>query len=77
MAIGQYIEGFSPNAARKVAARLLALGESLHEFPNRGRQVRPGLRELTSFPPYLLRYEVLKTEVRIIAIRHTARRPEP
>ena len=76
-AIGQYIEGFNPNAARRVAARLIALGESLREFPNRGRQVQPGVRELTSFPPYLLRYAVLETEIRIIAIRHMARRPEP
>ena len=77
IAIGQYIEGFSPNAARRVAARLIALGESLREFPDRGRQVRTGVRELTSFPPYLFRYAVLETEVRILAIRHGARRPEP
>ena len=74
IAIGQYIEGFNPNAAGKVAAGLIAPGESLRAFPNRGRQVRPGVRELTSFPPYLLRYAVLETGVRIIAIRHGARR---
>ncbi|WP_374516599.1 type II toxin-antitoxin system RelE/ParE family toxin [Brevundimonas sp.] len=77
IAIGQYIEGFSPGAARRVAAGLIELGESLCEFPDRGRQVRPGVRELKSFPPYLLRYVVLETEVRILAIRHSARRPAP
>ena len=74
--IGRYIEAHNPRAAREVATGLIELSESLCDFSNRGRAVRPGVRELTSLRPYVIRYAVLATEVRIIAIRHTARRPD-
>lgn len=73
--IGLDIEASNPRAASEVASGLVDLSESLREFPNRGRPVRPGVRELTSFRPYVIRYAVLDAEVRIIAIRHAARRP--
>ena len=72
--IGQYIAGFSPRAARQVAAGLIDLSESLDEFSDRGRPVRPGVRELTTFQPYIIRYAIHETEVWIITLRHSARR---
>jgi toxin ParE1/3/4 len=46
-AIRKYIEQFNPRAARNVAASLKAAGDSLRDFPYRGRPVRgQALREL-------------------------------
>ena len=76
-AIRSYIEGASPPAASRVAAALVESTSSLVAFPNRGRPVRSGVRELTTVPPYVIRYAVLSDEIRIVFIRHSARRPEP
>ncbi|WP_168044862.1 type II toxin-antitoxin system RelE/ParE family toxin [Brevundimonas alba] len=76
-AIRSYIAETNPLAASRVAARLVDTANALGAFPDRGRPVRSGLRELTSAPPYIIRYVVLPDEVRIAFIRHAARRPEP
>jgi len=76
VAIRSYIEGFNPLAAQRLATRLVIAAESLVDLPDRGRQVRPGVRELVAVSPYLIRYSVTVSEVRIIKIRHTAQRPE-
>lgn len=60
IAIGEYLEAHSPKAAREIAGGLIRLSESLCEFPDRGRPVRFGVRELTSFRPYIIRYAVLE-----------------
>lgn len=73
--IAAYIRLFDPAAARRVVTRLIALGESLSEFPNRGRPVGNGIREMTTVPPYILRYEVVGDLVFIRGIRHGARQP--
>jgi plasmid stabilization system protein ParE len=39
-AIRAYIEQFNPMAARTLAAALIAAGDSLANFPHRGRSVR-------------------------------------
>ncbi len=75
ISIGEYVESFSPVAARQLAVALIDLSEGLCEFPDRGRPVRPGIRELTSLRPYVIRYAVLDAEVRIVTIRHGAREP--
>ena len=46
-------------------------------MPDRGRPLKPGVRELAGIPPYLVRYAVTDDEVRILSIRHSARRPLP
>jgi plasmid stabilization system protein ParE len=48
-----YIEQFNPRAAEELAVRLLAAGNSLQNFPHRGRPV-PGtsMRELLSVPSH-------------------------
>jgi toxin ParE1/3/4 len=51
-AIRLYLEQFNPRAARQLADSLVAAGNSLAEFPRRGRMV-PGtdMRELvTAYP---------------------------
>ncbi|MFN4068578.1 MAG: type II toxin-antitoxin system RelE/ParE family toxin [Brevundimonas aurantiaca] len=67
---------FQPPAAIRLAVRLIDLAESLSAFPDRGRQIRHGLREAVSIRPYVIRYAILPSEIRIITIRHSARRPE-
>jgi len=53
---------------------LVTGAESLAENPETGRPVAAGLRELVAIQPYLIRYRVIPGAVRIIRIRHGARR---
>src|SRR5690606_26720705 len=69
IAIGDYLEEFSPAAVRGTASALIGLSESLSEFPDRGRPVKFGVRELTSLRPYVIRYAVLGAEIQIVTIR--------
>ena len=68
-AIARYINDHDPRAASDISSRLLDLGESLASFPRRGRP-RGDEREMTSVPPYILRYRV---EGDTVFIRHGAR----
>ena len=70
-----YIELFDPAAAQRVRDRLVRTGESLSDFPNRGRPVGDGIRQMTTVPPYVLSYEVVDDTAYILGIRHGARRP--
>lgn len=76
IAIQSYVQGFSPPAAIRLAVRLIDLAESLSAFSDRGREIRHGLREAVSIRPYVIRYAILPSEIRIITIRHSVRRPE-
>ena len=75
-AIRFYIEQFNPRAAGEVAAHLIAVGNGLEQFPQRGRPV-PGtdLREVVTDYPYIIRYRIVGNTVRILRIRQTSRRP--
>jgi addiction module RelE/StbE family toxin len=75
-AIRAYIEQFNPHAAGNVAVAIIEAGNSLAIFPYRGRQV-PGTenRELLTIYPYIIRYRVVGTVVRILRVRHTSRQP--
>jgi plasmid stabilization system protein ParE len=57
--IRRYIRNFNPYAARDMAERIIEPGNSLANFPHRGRQV-PGtrLRETTLARPYIIRYRI-------------------
>ena len=59
-----------------MAEALLAAGDSLVNYPFRGRPV-PGtfLRELVTVSPYIIRYRIDGDEVVILRVRHSARRP--
>ena len=70
-----YIELFDPIAAERIGDRLFTLGQSLADFPERGRPAGNGARELVTVPPYILRYQIDDQGVSILSIRHGARRP--
>lgn len=55
---------------------LIAAGDSLANFPHRGRPVpQTEWRELVTRYPYIIRYRITRDEVRILRVRHTSRRP--
>jgi len=66
-----------PMAAIRFIERLRAAGQSLGEYPDRGRSMARDVRELRSLLPYLIRYRVEPARVTIIEIRHAARRRGP
>jgi addiction module RelE/StbE family toxin len=71
-----YIFDFNPQAAAHMAEALLAAGDSLVDFPHRGRPVRgTDMRELVSISPYIIRYRITGDTVVIRRVRHSARRP--
>jgi plasmid stabilization system protein ParE len=74
--IQSYLAEFNPAAAARFFIRLKASGDSLAEFADRGRSIGRGRRELVIVKPYVIRYIVLDAEVRILSIRHSARRLE-
>jgi plasmid stabilization system protein ParE len=75
-AIRRHIAQDSPLAARRMALKLRRAGDSLSEFPDRGRKASRSIRELAVIYPYLIRYRVLRTHVEIVRIKHGAQRPE-
>ena len=75
-ALFQYLRDFNPQAAEQVAASLIQAGDSLANFPYRGRLVpNTSLREMVTIYPYIIRYRISGDEVRILRVRHTAREP--
>lgn len=74
--IYRYLVKFNPRAAANMVREILAAEDSLENFPHRGRPV-PGtrLRETTLAYPYLIRYRIAADHVRILRVRHGARRP--
>lgn len=73
--IRAYISQFNPLAAQRMAQRLLSAAYALDEQPDRGRPIGDGRRELTTIPPYLIRYRIDDEVVTILDVRHGARRP--
>jgi len=62
----------NPEAASRVAVRLVAACDSLDFMPNRGRPGRePGTRELP-VRPYVIVYRVKPSGVEIVRIWHMA-----
>ncbi|HEX6376511.1 MAG TPA: type II toxin-antitoxin system RelE/ParE family toxin [Allosphingosinicella sp.] len=72
-AVTAYIAAENPLAAIRLAQRLVALADSLAEFPYRGRVAEENARELPTVWPYILRYRVEGNSVLILRIRHGAR----
>ena len=72
-----YVRDFSPAAASRLDIQFADVAESLATFPERGRPIGRGRREVLVARPYLIRYVVVGEEVRIISVRHGARRPLP
>lgn len=74
--IRSYIGHFNPSAARRMAARLIEAANSLDSFPERGRSIGRGRRELTVVWPYVIRYRIADEHVVILRVRHGAQAPE-
>ena len=74
--IYRYIPQFNPHTAEKLVREILTAGDSLENFPYRGRAV-PGtqLREIALAYPYIVRYRIAVGHVRILRVCHGARRP--
>jgi addiction module RelE/StbE family toxin len=68
--IRAYIQQFDPGAAQRMAQKLIEAGNSLSDFPDRGRPVAGRYRELPIVPPYVIRYRVDAGRVLILRIRH-------
>lgn len=75
-AVGDYISGFNPFAAKRLTRELIDAAESLTIFPGRGRPVGLTRRDLPIVKPYLIRYAVTADAVYILKVRHMAQRPE-
>ena len=70
--IVDYIEVFDPDAAARLAQRILNVADTLARFPDRGRPVANDLREMMTLVPYIIRYRVNDDSVEIIRVRHSA-----
>jgi toxin ParE1/3/4 len=73
--IRAYVGQFNPLAARRMAEALISAGNGLVDFPERGRVVARGRRELTVVWPYVIRYRIENERVVILRVRHGKRRP--
>ena len=71
-----YVARDKPDAAARLAARIVAVVETLREFPYLGRTgSEPGIRELViGGTPYLVVYRVRPGRVIINTIWHSAQR---
>jgi len=72
-AVRLYILPRNRLAALRLGDRITRAAESLCEFPDRGRDVGGGVRQLSLIYPYLIRYLVFEEEVVITSVRHGAR----
>ena len=69
----EYLHKFNPRAASHIADTIRDEGDSLANFPHRGRQVRgTDIRELVAAHPYIIRYRIEGEQIFIILIRHSA-----
>jgi len=74
--IRAYVARDRPVAAERLAERIRAAAAALDRYPARGRPISQGRYELTRIRPYLIRYRVTADGVRILEVRHGARKPE-
>ena len=77
--IHAYVALDNPEAAERLATRLVAMVEALKIHPYLGRAgVEPGIRELViGGTPYIVLYRVRGKRVMILTIQHGAQRKEP
>ena len=69
------VRDFSPVAAARLELQFMDVAETLATFPERGRPIGRGRREILVVKPYVIRYVVVAEEVRILSVRHGATRP--
>jgi toxin ParE1/3/4 len=71
--IRSFIAIDNPEAANRLAERIVDAAESLVGFPHKGRTVRRGLRQIQAVHPYVIRYRVKRAEIEITRVYHGAR----
>lgn len=72
--IVEYIAADDASAAHALATGFEASIDRLADFPNLGTFIKTGLRRLFLHENYALYYRPTKTEVRILRIKHVARK---
>jgi toxin ParE1/3/4 len=72
-----FVDRESPQGARRVKARVLAVIDLLLRYPESGKLTNTSrLRRAVVYAyPYLIYYKMSATEIVIHGVRHTARRP--
>jgi toxin ParE1/3/4 len=73
-----YVARDKPEAAERLATRIVAMVEALRNHPRLGRVgAEPGIRELViGSTPYIVLYRVQDQRITISTIWHAAQRPE-
>jgi toxin ParE1/3/4 len=71
-AIEQYVSRFRPLAAQRLAVRIIASTDDLRLFPETGRAIGRGRRQIVAVDPYVIRYRYDGTTVAILEVRHGA-----
>jgi len=77
--IRAYIAVDKPDAAERLATRIVAVVEALRNHPHLGRAgTEPGFRELViGGTPYIVLYEFRRRRITIKTIWHGAQRQQP
>jgi addiction module RelE/StbE family toxin len=71
--IHRYVGRFNPMAAVKLVQSLYRAGDSLADFPERGRRgLSPGTRELVVYGTYVLVYRLRAETIEIVRVWHGA-----
>ena len=70
--IERYVSLFRPLAAQRLAARIIAASDELSVFPDAGRTISRGRRQIVAVSPYILRYRRDGEVVTILEVRHAA-----
>lgn len=72
-----YIASRSPQGARSVSRRIIAVVALIEEYPQAGQVTsREGYRRLVLTPyPYVIFYRIAANEIVISRFRHTSQRP--
>jgi toxin ParE1/3/4 len=75
--IFEYVAREDPAAAREIVAKIENLASVLRDHRDLGRPSRNRRVRVLTVPrlPYRVSYEVGRTEIRILTVRHTSRRP--
>ena len=67
-----YVARFRPLAAQRLALRIIACTDDLRAFPDAGRPISRGRRQIVAISPYILRYRHEEDAVVILEVRHGA-----
>lgn len=72
-----HIAQHNPQGARNVQERIQAVMHLLLQHPQAGHgTARPGIRRFVASPyPYALTYRATESEIVVLGVRHTSRRP--